>query len=372
MNASRVLHVVTSNQRRGAESFAVTLADALESRSFRNRVIALGRSGAQKTLDVEVIGGRPRSLPTLLHLRRAMRDADMVVAHGSKTLSACWLAGLRLGRPTIYQTIGDLEYWTNSRGRLWRTRFLFRRMDSVVALSTRTRDVLQTRFGIRGDRISVIGNGRAASQFPRADDTVQRAARQMWDVDIDRPIVAVLGSLSEEKRVDVAIRALGRLPEFELLVAGDGTERGALERLAAREAPGRVRFLGTVDNPSTVLAATDVLLLTSDSEGLPGVLIEAGLVGRPSVATDVGFVSEIVRDGLTGVLVPTSDPAAVSDAVRDAYVHRAEFGSAAFAWTASRFELEAVVARWRDLLRTMVPAGDNRRLPAAWEIPELP
>lgn len=362
--AMRVLHVLTSDQRRGAEAFGFALASALEDPGHHNRVVALAQSSASSVLGVDVLGLRPRSLPTLIRLRKAMRESDVVVAHGSKTLSACVFAGIGLDCRTIYKTIGDPEYWANSPGRRARARFFLGRMDAIAAQSDRTRMLLREGFGVHDERISVIGNGRAASRFPRADADARSAARQVWGLDPQRPIVATLGSLSPEKRIDVAIRAMAKLPDFDLLVAGDGIRRVSLERLAAREAPGRVRFLGAVDDPLTVLAAADVLLLTSDSEGLPGVLIEAAFVGRPSVATDVGFVSEIVRDGLTGILVPPGDPDLVAKALKEAYLRRAELGSAAFTWVMEHFELDAVATRWRTLLRTVATGAQRGPQPA--------
>lgn len=359
----RVLHVLASDRRRGAESFGVALGAALDGRGYRNRVIALAPSKAQSVLEVPLLGQRPRGLRTLRRLRAAMKDTDLVVAHGSTTLSACVLAGVGVRHQTIYVNIGDPAYWARSRGRRARTAILLRRMAAVAALSHQAARRLRDHLWVRDERIRVIGNGRSAAQFPRADARARAAAREELGLGLDqeRPVVVTMGSLTAEKRVDVAIAAIALLPGFELLIVGDGKERSSLERLAARSAPGRVQFLGAVNDPLPVLTAADVILLTSDSEGLPGVLIEAGLVGRAVVATDVGFVSDIVRDGLTGVLVPPDDPQATASAVRHAFEHRAQLGDAAFSWMTQNFELDVIVDRWDALLRTVRDGSAPRR-----------
>jgi glycosyltransferase involved in cell wall biosynthesis len=134
------------------------------------------------------------------------------------------------------------------------------------------------------------------------------------------------------------------------VLAGDGPERPPLEALAASAAPGRVRFLGATDEPETVLAAADLLALSSDSEGVPGVLIEAGLAGVPVVATDVGWIRDVVRHGETGLLVPPGDPALFAAALRKALGERDAFGQAARAHCVAEFDMERVTDKWQQLI----------------------
>jgi glycosyltransferase involved in cell wall biosynthesis len=158
--------------------------------------------------------------------------------------------------------------------------------------------------------------------------------------------------------VAMAIDAVAALPDVHLLVVGDGPDRPGLEAHAVRRAPTRVSFAGTTDDPATAYAAADAVVLPSISEGLPGVLIEAGFSGLPVVATDVGFVSDIVADYETGFLVPTGDTDAFTTGVARA-LSKPELGDAARAHCITRFELGRVAARWNDLiddtLRATVP-----------------
>ncbi len=133
-------------------------------------------------------------------------------------------------------------------------------------------------------------------------------------------------------------------------MAGAGPDRAALEAQAAATAPGRVRFLGSVADVRSVYAAADVVLLTSRTEGLPGVLIEAGLMGLPVIASDVGFIRDIVLDGRTGYVVSSESPSAewtgrIRSALADPYL-----GRRARDRCLSEFEMGVVVQRWLALL----------------------
>jgi glycosyltransferase involved in cell wall biosynthesis len=91
-------------------------------------------------------------------------------------------------------------------------------------------------------------------------------------------------------------------------------------------------------------------VLPSDTEGLPGVLMEAGLTAIPAVATDVGWVREVVLDGTTGYVVARGDTNAIASALTNALVHGEELGAAARRHCLARFDLAGVADRWADLL----------------------
>jgi glycosyltransferase involved in cell wall biosynthesis len=135
--------------------------------------------------------------------------------------------------------------------------------------------------------------------------------------------VSYVGKLVPRKGVDTLIEAMGllaRRPQGAplLVAAGVGEMRPALERRAAElGVADQVRFVGKVahDEVGWWMAAGDLFVLPSLSEGLPTVVCEAMNCGRPVVATAVDGTPEIVRDGQTGLLVPPGDPSALADAL---------------------------------------------------------
>lgn len=351
MTAIDVLHVITSTQRRGAETFAVDLAAALAARDVSGEVVALA-PGAGRTLDVEALGGRALVPATLRALRSRAAAARLVVAHGSRTLPAC-AAALVGGPPVVYRSIGDPAAWAGRGLRRARTRLLLSRMAAVTVLWPAAGESVRALHHVPAERIHVIPNAVPAGRCPVPDAGARRAARQALGLPAEAPVVAAIGALGSEKRVGDAVAACAALPEVHLLVAGDGPERPALERRAAAEAPGRAHFAGTLPGPAQALAAADVVVLPSRTEGMPGVLIEAGLSGVPAVASDVGGVSQIVRDGETGVLVAPGDVVALAAGLRRALAERQALGAAARRHCLAEFEIEPVAARWADLAATL-------------------
>jgi glycosyltransferase involved in cell wall biosynthesis len=364
----RVLHVLTEDVRRGAETSALLLRDELRSRGFDARAVALTDVDAGPRLDVPVLGPTRLDRRTLASLRRLGARADVVIAHGSTTLPACAiaLAGRRV--PIVYVNIGDLMYWAAAGARRWRTALLLRRAAVVAARSPRSASTLASRFGVSPRKIAVMPNGRPAALFQPVSEEERRRLRSRLGCRPEDSVVAWVGTMSEEKRPDLAVRAVGSVPGTTLLMAGDGPLREETERLAEQVAPGRVRLLGMLDDPAPVYAAADVLLLTSDSEGLPGVLIEAALTGVPSVATDVGFVADVLQDGVTGVIVRPDSVGSIESGLRTALASAEHLGAQAFSHAQANFSMAAVGDRWESLLWDVVPrAHDVRHAPERLE-----
>ena len=345
-----VLHLLPSNQRRGAETFGYDLHTALAERGLRTDIWCLEPGRGDHLLPVPALGNQRFSLAGMWALRRQARTAGLVIAHGSSTLLACGLGLAGLGVPFVYKSIGDPRYWARSPGRRLRSRWLIGRVAAVVAISPSARDVVVSYYRLDAGRVQVIPNGRSATAFEPPSPASRAAARRQLGLPGDGDVVAIIGALGPEKRVNVTIEAVSLLRDAVLVVAGEGPERQALELLAERKVPGRVAFVGATDRPGTVLAAADVLALSSDSEGVPGVLIEAGLSGLPVVATDVGWVRDVVLPNETGLLVPPRRPDLFAAALAEAFHRRVELGQAGRAHCLAEFEMSRVVDEWQRLI----------------------
>jgi glycosyltransferase involved in cell wall biosynthesis len=324
---------------------------ALRQLGWSVRTVALAPGGGEESLDLPVLGSASLSFDTLRALRSRGRNC-LAIAHGSRTLPACALALLGSNRGFVYRNIGDPDYWSTSTGRRLRTRVALSRARAVVSLTERSARSLHSGFGVDASRITVIPNAADQHSHPPADPMMRARARAELGLPADVPTVAVLGALSREKGVDVAIDAMGTLSDFHLVIAGSGDERARLMAQASRVAPQRIHFLGGLHDPAPAYLAADVVALPSRTEGLPAVLIEAGLRAIPVVAADVGFVSDIVIDGETGVLVPPGDPESFARGVQRAY-GQPSLGRAARAQCLARFELAPVAEQWDDLLRRL-------------------
>ncbi len=134
-----------------------------------------------------------------------------------------------------------------------------------------------------------------------------------------RAAVVYAGRLSPEKGVDVLVRAAAALPHGTTVeIAGDGKDRAALEALAQAEAPGKVRFHGRLPKeaiPELMRDATAVVCPSRCYENQPLTVLEAFGLGVPVVGSDLGGITELITDGVDGVLVPADDPAALAAAL---------------------------------------------------------
>lgn len=232
-------------------------------------------------------------------------------------------------------------------------RRLAARTDRLVAVADRVRDDLLA-AGVGTDRqYEVIPPG---VDLPALPD--RAVARQALGIDPDRPVVTMLGRLTGIKRPDRFADAVALVrethPEALFVVAGSGDEEEGLRARVERERL-PVLMLGWRSDPELVIAASDALILTSDNEGTPLSLIQAGLAGLPVVATEVGSVGSVVSDGLTGLLCQPSGAsvaAAVSRLISNPDLAR-RLGIQARVSMREAYGMDRMIASHADLYRSL-------------------
>jgi glycosyltransferase involved in cell wall biosynthesis len=305
---------------------ALELADELDRLGHRNRVVALGLAfdGGQEPGLVPLTDSRREGARELAagawRLRRllAAEPVDVVLAHGGWPAQVAALARRR-GPLLVWQRILGFpdKVWDGVRRRWWAT--VARHVDAAVALTDDQVAELR-RIGYQG-AVWVIPNFRKPDRFRDVDRTVAaRRLRAELGVADGTSLVGFVGHLVRQKRPERALEVLGRLRAegctAHLVVAGSGPLRPELEAQAGGlGVTGSVTFLGQRDDVECVLAGVDVVLLTSETEGIPGVAIEALMAGCPVVTVPVGGVGEVVENGVTGLVVDGNDPAPMAEAV---------------------------------------------------------
>ena len=294
---------------------ALELAHELDVLGHDNRVFALG---------LGFDGGRDPELPVLAQLKRmgplALPSAvwrvrrlldrdpvDVILAHGGWPAQVAALARRRGGPLLVWQRILGFpsEFWQPARRRWWRA--VTGRTDAAVALTPELGRELR-KLGFAGP-IWVIANTRRPERFINVD-RFEAAARLHHELGVAEavPLLGFVGHLIEQKRPERALEVLARVLDHEqpahLVVAGDGPLRARLEQeMHDRRLAAHVSLLGHRSDVETVLGGLDLLLLTSDAEGIPGVAIEALMAGCPVVTFPLGAVSSVVDDGHTGVVL---------------------------------------------------------------------
>lgn len=185
--------------------------------------------------------------------------------------------------------------------------------DGMITVCQALKDTL-IEMGVADERVTVLRNGVDLELFRPVDRAAARSA-----LGLSRRTLASVGLLIDRKGHHHIIRALKDLPDNDLLIAGDGPDRRALERLVVEEGVAdRVRFLGSVDQNRLreIYNAVDALVLASSREGWANVLLESMACGTPVVASAVWGTPEVVARPEAGVLMPSLDPQGVAEGVR--------------------------------------------------------
>ncbi len=227
--------------------------------------------------------------------------------------------------------------------------------DRLVAVGHGVRDDLLAAGIGRPGQYAVVPPGTTAASAPgRAE------AREQLGIPQDSLVVAYVGRVTRIKRPDrflaVAREVRRAVTTTRFLVCGDGDLSVDLE--SAADLRDSLHLLGWRADVETVYAAADVVLLTSDNEGMPVSLIEAGMAGVPAVATNVGSVAEVLRDGTTGLLAsPDADELTrhTVTLLRDDGLRR-RMGEQARDWTTRQFGAERLVRDTHDLYASIAVA----------------
>ena len=274
-------------------------------------------------------------------------EPDLVHTHLAYSDALGGLAARSLGIPTV-STIHVMRWGGDAREatRERLIRAVRRRCAArVVVVSEAARQAFLAQTGERPERVVTVHNGVLADPKPGEG----RAVRAELGIEPDATVVGMLsvlrGGKGHEQALDALRELLPRHPGLRLLIAGDGEARAGLEQAAADLGPAVV-FAGFRDDAMATLDAVDVLLHPSRFDAFPTALLEAMSARVPVVATAVGGIPEIVRDGETGTLIdPRAGGAEVAAGLRpllEDAARRARLGAAGRA----RYEAEFTAADW--------------------------
>ena len=297
-------------------------------RSLANLVAALAEDvdvtvlGTDQAVVQTIAAGRPQALAIVVPFVRSRLDLRSLFAHARVLArvrpdifhanlispwacqAAIYAALLRKGTRVVAveQLPTSPVVPTAMQRRLKRLASRF--VDAHVAVGTQSARDVERIVGLPEGSVRTIHNGVPDRPIPQ---------RQR---DGGGPIIGAVGRLEPQKGFDVLLRALRVVPNAELLLVGDGTERGHLQELASDLGVAeRVTWAGWLSDPRASLGEMDVFVLPSRFEGFPLALVEAMLAERPVVATTTGSVEDAVIEAKTGFLVPPDDAEALAEAI---------------------------------------------------------
>lgn len=363
-----VLQILPNLETGGAEKMAAHLAVALMKMGSDVGVVSFFEphgSQIQRALETNGIPIWPLGKKlgfdsaAIGKLRSVIRKLQPRVIHthlASLRYAVPAMAGLR-NPPRIVHTVHrvaerDTEAWFR-----WPQRWCMRRCSEVVAVSEEVANSCTRRY--HRLRPSIIPNGiplvnRDLFSLARFE------ARRLLGIDDDCFVFCCVARLRAVKNHHALIRAFTGITtqaRAHLLIAGDGELRNELETLAhTLGVTTRVHFLGERDDVAQILAASDTFVLSSFSEGIPLAVLEAMAAGLPVIATSVGGLPEVIRDGVEGFLVPPADvealQSAMSQMVRDCDA-RSAMSRAATSTISQRFDARVMVASYLSIYKRL-------------------
>jgi GalNAc-alpha-(1->4)-GalNAc-alpha-(1->3)-diNAcBac-PP-undecaprenol alpha-1,4-N-acetyl-D-galactosaminyltransferase len=360
----KVILTIPSLSSGGAERVLTILANGWAARGWEVSIISLDDPSWQSFYLLEPqmrwtrlglmkeaanpLTGLWNNLKRLRGLRKAIRQGKpQVVISFIDTMNVLTLLATR-GLKVKVLVSERSDPMKHDIGRFWRwlRRQVYPWANFLVVQNQQVRSFFQP---VMGDRIRLIPNPVPAPVVEIGETPYLPA----------RPVVLTVGRLVREKGYDLLIQAFAQAqkcnPGWQLLILGEGLQRAELEKLAASLGLiGLVHLPGRVKNPYDYYHKADLFVLPSRYEGLPNALCEAMVHGLPVIATNCSAgVSEVVEDGVNGVLVSPEDIAGLSSALENLMAdpeRRANLGQQA-ARVRSRFGVEQVMQMWEDLIR---------------------
>lgn len=241
--------------------------------------------------------------------------------------------------------------------------------DKVVAVSDAVQRHLVDDMGVEDGRVRLIYTGIELERFGRRYSEAEKEdIREEYGIGRG-PVIGMIGRLSPVKGQDVLVEAapviLKGFPNAQFLLIGDGPSEKSLKRRVDELGIGeRFVFVRNVADTKEPLSVIDIFAFPSIKEGLGLALIEALACGRPCVASDTGGISDVIKNGRSGIMVPPGDSQALADAImrvlRDG-VLRAELQSNA-GGAVTRFSIEEMAGRLGALYDEVISARRRRIL----------
>jgi glycosyltransferase involved in cell wall biosynthesis len=386
------LHVITRYQRGGSERRVRDLIRALPELRHHLLVgadsdveLAREQTGAER---VEVLAtlvrqvDPVRDLRAIVSLRRLLRHGNysVLVTHQSKAGVLARCAAIAGGPPTVHSL--SMASFGPGYGRVENA--LFTRVERILGARTTAYCAvgadLADRFGAIGvprDRLHVVRSGVPLPAVLPSRDEARRALDDRHGTTPGRPLICYVGSLEPRKNPLLLAQLLRRLHDRmseppDLLVVGDGPQRDDLvAELRALGLSDHATLTGYLGEPAQVhaaLRAVDVVVLLSEAEGLPQVLVQAAAAGTPLVSFDVEGVREILALGAQGSAVPLGRLDEVADAVEH-WLRREARPSLEPVADLSSWSPDAIAASYRAVVEGAVgisrPSGAHNAAPDA-------
>jgi L-malate glycosyltransferase len=365
----RILHLDTERTWRGGEAQLLHLAVGLAGRGHFCVVAGqpaapLLKRAAEKGLRTEAVSMPSEwSLSAAWAIARVLKRERIDVIH-MHTSHACTLGGWAARMAGVPVRIISRRVDFSVRSNPFRKLKYQWGVDRIVAISGGVRDVL-INDGLDPDRIEVIRSGIDPRPFDPGFPSGE--ARREFGIPEQSPVIGCVAHFADHKGhrylVEAAARVAAEIPDVRFLLVGKGELRPQIElQIKELNLERHMILTGFRNDVPRLLAAMDIVVLSSHLEGLGTSLLDAMAMARPVVATRVGGIPEMVQDGVTGRLVPPRDPVALAGALIDLIRRpgeRKRMGEAGRTRMLSAFSAEAMVSATEALYLRILTAKNR-------------
>jgi len=366
MDKINILHIYQNSKIGGVQQQLLSLLKAYDREVFNPIFCCLGPKEAMskeiETLGIEVIAlNRSRyhkfSLGIVRDLYKLMKQKKIYIVRTHRYRAnlygrlAAWLSGV----PVIIISLHDNYIKDVRLERKIANKILSKVTDKIIAVSESIRKDIMKYDGIDSSKILVIPNGIDIERFdPKGNFANIREEFLIKKSDI---VIGFIGRIVSVKGLEYLIDALLFLKEefknIKLLITGEGSLLDRLyEKAKENSVNNSVIFTGRRRDIPDILSCIDIFVMPSIAEGLPNSLLEAMAMGKPIVATEVGGIPELIRNGVNGILVLPRDPGALATAIKGLIVNSqsaAKMGQAAKDLVHDNLSIKAIAQKWQSL-----------------------
>ncbi len=362
MRRVKVLQLISSGGYYGAENMLLNLCASQEQSGCQNSLLLFYNVHLPNVEFYERARRRGLSV-RMVHCNgradwRAVRqieeyiqedDADLVHTHGYKADLYGYLAAWRCHKPVV----ATCHNWVGGTAALGiynhLDRMALKKFNALAAVSDAVAHRLLA-FGVPAEKIKTIANGIDVKAFERAQPLPLLKAE-------GSTVVGVVARLDLQKGFEYLLRAARELcktfPDLKIVIAGEGPDRDKIEDIIQQYGlQSSVVLAGQQSNMPAVYAAMDIFVLPSLNEGLPMTVLEAMAASKSVVATRVGAIPSVIKDGENGLLVNAKDSeglqSAIAGLMRDPE-RRRRLGDQAHAWVSQNYTSEAMALKYREM-----------------------
>jgi glycosyltransferase involved in cell wall biosynthesis len=362
MRRVKVLQLISSGGYYGAENMLLNLCASQEKARCENSLLLFYNVHVPNVEFYERARRRGLSV-RMVHCKgradwRAVRQieeyiqedaVDLVHTHGYKADLYGYLAAWRCHKPVV----ATCHNWVGGTAALGiynhLDRMALKKFNALAAVSDAVAQRLLA-FGVPPEKIKTIANGIDVTAFERAQPLPLLK-------DEGSIVVGVVARLDLQKGFEYLLRAARELckmfPDLKIVIAGEGPDRNRIEEMIQQYGlQSSVVLAGQQSNMPAVYAAMDIFVLPSLNEGLPMTVLEAMAASKPVIATRVGAIPSVIRDGENGLLVAPKDSEGLRNAVASLLndpERRRQLGDQAHAWVSQNYTSEAMALKYREM-----------------------